>query len=68
MPGAKCSGNLHANSIQIDGSIKGNIFARNQVKLGKRAHVKGNISAYKFVAEEGAVFDGRIKLGRRKAA
>ncbi len=68
VPGAKCNGNVQANSIQIDGSIKGNIFARNQVKLGKKAQVKGNISAYKFVAEEGACFDGHFKLGRRKAA
>ena len=68
VPGAKCNGNVQANSIQIDGTIKGNIFARNQVKLGKKAHVKGNISAFKFVAEEGACFDGHIKLGRRKAA
>ncbi len=68
MGGAKCSANVQANNIQVDGSIKGNIFARNQVKLGKKAQIKGNISAFKFVAEEGAVFDGRIKLGRRKAA
>ena len=66
--GAKCSGNIQAGSIQIDGAIKGSVFARNQVKLGKKAQIKGKISAFKFVAEEGACFDGYFKLGRRKAA
>jgi len=68
MPGVKCSGNIQAGNIQIDGSVKGSIFARNQVKLGKKAQIKGNISAFKFVAEEGASFNGRLNLGRRKAA
>ena len=68
MPGVKCSGNIHAGNVQVDGSIKGSIFARNQVKLGKKAMIKGNISAFKFVAEEGACFNGRINIGRRKAA
>ena len=68
MPGVKCSGNIHAGNVQVDGSVNGNIFARNQVKLGKKAHIKGNIHAFKFVAEEGACFNGRMNLGRRKAA
>ena len=68
MPGVKCSGNFQAGSFQVDGSIKGSIFARNQVKLGKKAMIKGNIHAFKFVAEEGACFNGRMNLGRRKAA
>ncbi len=68
MLGVKCSGNIQAGNVQIDGSVKGNILARNQVKLGKKANIKGNISAFKFVAAEGACFNGRINLGRRKAA
>ncbi len=66
--GAKCSGNIQAGSIQIDGAIKGNVFARNQIKLGRKAQIKGKLSAFKFVAEEGACFDGHFKLGRRNAA
>lgn len=68
MPGVKCSGNFQAGNFQVDGSIKGSILARNQVKLGKKAMIKGNISAFKFVAEEGACFNGRLNIGRRKAA
>lgn len=68
MPGVKCSGNIQAGNVMVDGSIKGNIMARNQVKLGKKAMIKGNISTFKFVAEEGACFNGKMNLGRRKAA
>jgi cytoskeletal protein CcmA (bactofilin family) len=66
--GAKCSANVKAQSVNVDGSFNGKLVAQNQMKLGRKSQIRGEIVADKLVATDGASFFGTCKLGRMKAA
>jgi cytoskeletal protein CcmA (bactofilin family) len=68
-PGAKCQASVNANSVQVDGMVKGRLVAQKRMKLGSKCQIQGEIIADKLVANDGASFYGVCKLGRmRKAA
>ena len=66
--GAKCVANVLAHNVQVDGFVQGRVTARNQMKLGSKAMIKGELVADNLQAADGAVFIGHCTLGRRKAA
>lgn len=62
MEGSIIDGNIEANNIVIYGNIRGELLAKNVVKLFPSACTYAKITGKTFIIEEGAVFDGRFDL------
>ena len=65
--GAAVVADLVAKDVTISGSVKGNVIGASKVELKSSARVEGDISAPKFVMEEGAVLAGRVDTGNKKS-
>ena len=59
---------VHSKAVMVSGSVVGDIFATQKLVLHKTARVQGNIDAPSLVIEEGAVFNGQIKMTRPEVA
>lgn len=59
---------VHSKSVLVGGTIVGDVFASHKLVLHKTARVQGNIEAPSLVIEEGAVFNGQVKMTRPEAA
>jgi cytoskeletal protein CcmA (bactofilin family) len=66
------TGEIHAqiNSVcvVISGTVEGDILATDQVVLHKTACVTGDIESPSLVIEEGAQFNGSVKMGKSRGA
>jgi cytoskeletal protein CcmA (bactofilin family) len=65
-PGASVTADLVAKTIDISGDVKGNVMGNARVLLKSTAKVEGDISAPKFVMEDGAALSGKVDTGSRK--
>jgi cytoskeletal protein CcmA (bactofilin family) len=57
---------LVAKSVTIAGTVKGSVMGNAKVELKSTAKVEGDITAPKFVMEEGALLVGKVDTGARK--
>ena len=57
---------LMAKDITIAGTVKGNVLGAGKVDLKKSCTVEGDITAPRFLMEEGAVLLGKVDTGNRK--
>jgi cytoskeletal protein CcmA (bactofilin family) len=48
----------------IYGTLHGNLVARSKVEIRRTGHVQGDIAAPVLLVEEGAVFNGLIRMGQ----
>jgi cytoskeletal protein CcmA (bactofilin family) len=64
--GADVIADLAANSVTISGNVKGNVMGNARVELKSTARVEGDITAPKFVMEEGATLVGKVDTGEKK--
>ena len=55
------NGNVVADSVFIDGEIKGDISA-DRVEIGENGRVYANIISASFIIHEGARFEGNKKM------
>lgn len=55
---------IRSNTVVVSGSVTGNIHAGRQIVLHKSAKVEGDMDAPSLIIEEGAVFNGRLTMGR----
>jgi cytoskeletal protein CcmA (bactofilin family) len=55
-------GDLHVYDFSNSGEVKGNIYSENKTRLMLGSNLKGNISTYQLVIDEGADFEGRCKM------
>lgn len=53
-------GDIEANNVYISGSVKGNISCNGLLRLFSKAKLMGDAILMSFVADEGAVFNGKI--------
>lgn len=60
---AKCSADVKAGAVAVDGRIEGNVTVSDTVKLNSSGVVKGDITAAKMVVVEGASFMGMCAVG-----
>ncbi len=60
---AMCKANVEAGSVSVDGTIEGNISAKDRVALNNGGRVKGDIVAAKMVMAEGAALYGQVAVG-----
>lgn len=65
--GASVVADLAAKTVTISGTVKGNVMGSAKIELKATAKVAGDISAPKFVMEEGAVLVGRVDTGPKKS-
>jgi cytoskeletal protein CcmA (bactofilin family) len=66
-PNGQIHAEVHANSVQIDGAVVGNITAGDRVEISSSGSVLGDIMAPRVALAEGARFKGSIDMGRRDA-
>lgn len=60
---ATCKADIDSAVANIDGTIEGNITAKDAVKLTANGKVKGDITATKMTMAEGASFYGMCAVG-----
>ena len=60
---ATCKADIDSAIANIDGTIEGNITAKDAVKLTANGKVKGDITATKMTMAEGASFYGMCAVG-----
>ncbi len=61
--GANVSASVEATSILIEGTVQGNMIARERLQLGSRAVLNGDVIAGALAVAEGASFNGRCTVG-----
>lgn len=61
--GANCNATVDADTIVVDGAVKGDLIARQKLQLTSKANVEGDINAAAFIVAEGATFVGRCCVG-----
>jgi cytoskeletal protein CcmA (bactofilin family) len=59
---AELEAEICVGTVIVDGSVTGNITARERVELRAGARIAGNIITPALVLEEGVVFDGRCSM------
>lgn len=59
---AYISGNIEAHNTSVSGKVKGNIIVKDYAKLTSGCTVDGDIHAENFIADEGAVFNGKCYM------
>jgi cytoskeletal protein CcmA (bactofilin family) len=65
-PGASVTADLVAKTIDISGNVKGNVMGNAKVELKSTAKVEGDITAPKFLMEDGATLVGKVDTGTKK--
>jgi cytoskeletal protein CcmA (bactofilin family) len=60
---ATCKAVVEAGTVQVDGTVEGNITATERVQLNATARVTGDLVAAKLVVTEGASFTGHVTVG-----
>jgi len=63
--GAKVDAKIDAGSVVIHGEVKGTITAKDRIEMHAPAMVQGEITANTLVIDEGVVFEGTCKMGRK---
>jgi cytoskeletal protein CcmA (bactofilin family) len=56
---------LMAKDVTIAGTVKGNVLGSGKVELKKNSSVEGDITAPRFVMEEGAALSGKVDTGTK---
>jgi cytoskeletal protein CcmA (bactofilin family) len=55
-----------ADLVAKDVKVKGNVLGSGRVELKKNGEVEGDITAPRFMMEEGAVLSGKVDSGHKK--
>ncbi len=58
----KVEANLHAKVVVIAGSVTGNVSADERIELQPSATLTGNITAPRIQIQEGATFEGEVRM------
>jgi cytoskeletal protein CcmA (bactofilin family) len=61
--GATCKAEVEAESVVLDGTVEGNVTARQRVKLNASAKVNGDIVAATLEVADGAQVTGHVSVG-----
>ncbi len=58
------SASIRSRSVMVSGTVEGDIVATRQLVLHKTARLQGNVETPSLVIEEGATFNGGMKMMR----
>lgn len=59
---SKINGKIYAEKIFASGFVEGTVFASERIRLEKAAKIKGVIIAKRLSVEDGALFDGEVRM------
>jgi cytoskeletal protein CcmA (bactofilin family) len=59
---ATIKGNLTVNSVSIEGTIQGNVVAKDRIEMKSTARVTGDIKAKRLSVEDGVTFVGKSEV------
>ncbi len=59
---AVIKGNLTVNAVSIEGTIHGNVTAKDRIEMKSSARVTGDIKAKRLSVEDGVTFVGRSEV------
>lgn len=59
---AVITGNLEAINVHLSGKVEGNIVSKGILKILSTAKLYGDITVNSFVADEGALFQGKCSM------
>lgn len=59
---ATIKGNLVVNSVTVEGTINGNITAKDRIEMKSSARVMGDIRAKRLAVEDGVTFIGKSEV------
>ena len=59
---AQIKGNLVVNSVSIEGTVHGNVTAKDRIEMKSSARVTGDIRAKRLSVEDGVTFIGRSEV------
>lgn len=60
---AVCKAVIEAGRVTVDGSVEGNITARERIELTTKAKMRGDMIASRLLVAEGATFVGHCTVG-----
>lgn len=63
----KVNANIHAHTVVVEGSHKGDIFGEEKVIIKKTGSVNGNVSAPRISLEDGAKFKGSMDMDVKRS-
>lgn len=58
---ASVTGEIHANHVIINGTIKGPVYAFELLELQPKAHIEGDVSYKALEMHQGAIISGQLK-------
>ena len=64
---ANVRANIHAPVVVVEGTLRGEIHARDRLELHRTAKVQGVIRAPRIRIDEGAFFDGECRMAPSEA-
>lgn len=56
------TGNIDSSNVHLSGTVEGNISAKGVLKILSTAKLYGDIKVNSFVADEGALFQGKCNM------
>lgn len=65
-PGAHVVADVQAREIVVSGAVKGTLSAKERIELRESADVEGDVAAPAFRMADGAGFNGRVAMERRR--
>ena len=66
--GGQVDADIEVAVATINGTVNGDIIARQRLELGRAARVNGNIQTPALTVEQGAIFEGSCRMIQLKAA
>jgi cytoskeletal protein CcmA (bactofilin family) len=66
-PKGRVAGDVQAREIVLEGSTRGNLAARERVRIAATGKLEGDVSAERVVIEEGARVAGHVDAGAGEA-
>ena len=64
---AKIKGEVKADVISVNGSVRGSLVAKERIHLDQTARIEGQINTPRLSISEGASFDGEITMSDRSS-
>jgi cytoskeletal protein CcmA (bactofilin family) len=62
---ARVQADIHAKSVSVEGEVRGNLFAGEQILIRKTATMLGNLTAPRVGLEDGCSFKGSVDMEMR---
>ncbi|HVB98885.1 MAG TPA: polymer-forming cytoskeletal protein [Candidatus Dormibacteraeota bacterium] len=66
-PKGRVTGDIQAREVVLEGTCRGNVTARERVRIAATGKLEGDVAAERLVIEEGAQVLGRVESGPAQA-